>query len=65
MTTIAADADKLRELDRDTHRAWIEYREKTRALSGQAYEHAELEAWTELETELRRLERRRQLMLAA
>ena len=63
MTTIAA-ADKLRELDEDTRRAWTAYREKTRELSGEDYDREELDAWTDLQSELRRLERRRQLMIA-
>jgi hypothetical protein len=63
MTTIAA-ADKLRELDEDTRRAWTAYREKTRELSGEDYEREELDAWTDLQSELRRLERRRRLMIA-
>jgi hypothetical protein len=65
VTIIASDAAKLRELDQDTQRAWTEYREKTQALTGLEYEHVELEAWTELATELHRLERRRELMLKA
>lgn len=62
MTTIAA-ADKLRELDEDTRRAWTAYREKTRELSGEDYDREELDAWTDLQSELRRLERRRRLMV--
>ncbi len=64
MTTIAADAEKLRELDRDTRRAWSDYRDKTRTLVGVDYEDAELDAWTDLQVELRRLDQRRNLMKA-
>lgn len=64
MTTIAADAEKLRELDRDTRRAWSDYRDKTTTLTGDAYEDAELDAWTDLQVELRRLDQRRNLMNA-
>jgi hypothetical protein len=63
VTTIAA-ADKLRELDEDTRKAWTAYREKTRELLGEDYEREELDAWSDLQGELRRLERRRQLMIA-
>lgn len=62
MTTIAADADKLRELDEDTRRAWAGYRDRTHELDGDAYASAEPESWTILQHELRRLERRRRLM---
>ena len=59
MTAIAPDSDKLRELDDDTRRAWNAYSERLRELSGEEYELAERESWAELQTELRRLERRR------
>jgi len=62
VTTIAHDADKLRELDADTRRAWSAYRDRLRELSGQEYEHAEDESWEELQTELSRLERRRRTL---
>jgi hypothetical protein len=60
VSTIARDADRLRELDAGTRRAWNAYREKLSALSGEEYELAEQESWGELETELRRIERRRE-----
>jgi hypothetical protein len=60
VTAIAPDSDKLRELDADTRAAWGAYSERLRALTGEEYEHAEHESWTELQKELRRLERRRQ-----
>ncbi|HEY8764962.1 MAG TPA: hypothetical protein VIM18_12275 [Solirubrobacteraceae bacterium] len=62
MTTIAHDADKLRELDADTRRAWSAYSDRLRELSGEEYEHAEDESWEELQTELSRLERRRRTL---
>jgi hypothetical protein len=62
VSTIAAGTEKLRELDDDTRRAWDAYRERTRTLAGESYEYAELESWTILQNELRRLERRRRLM---
>lgn len=62
VTTIAHDDEKLRELDADTRRAWSTYSERLRELSGEEYELAEGESWVELQTELRRLERRRRLL---
>jgi hypothetical protein len=59
VTAIAPDSDKLRELDDDTRRAWNAYNEQLRELSGDEYEHAEDESWAKLQSELRRLERRR------
>ena len=59
MTAIAPDSDKLRELDHDTRRAWNAYSERLRELSGDEYELAERESWTKLQSELRRVERRR------
>lgn len=62
MTTIAQDADKLRELDDGTRRAWSSYRERLRELQGEEYETAESESWTELQSELRRIDRRRRTL---
>ena len=59
MPTTAPDLDKLRELDEGTRRAWTTYNERLRDLAGDAYERAETDSWTELQRELRRLERRR------
>jgi hypothetical protein len=59
VTTIARDADRLRELDAGTRRAWNAYREKLSELRGEQYELAEQESWGELQVELHRLERRR------
>lgn len=60
VTAIAPDSDTLRELDDDTRRAWSSYSERIRDLTGEDYEIAERESWTELQSDLRRLERRRQ-----
>lgn len=60
MTTIARDAERLRELDAGTRRAWHAYREKLSGLTGEEYDLAEQESWGELQTELRRIERRRE-----
>jgi hypothetical protein len=59
VTAIAPDSDQLRELDDDTRRAWNAYSERLRELSGEEYELAERESWAKLQSELRRLERRR------
>ncbi|MDQ6816879.1 MAG: hypothetical protein M3018_05655 [Actinomycetota bacterium] len=59
MTAIAPDTDQLRELDEGTRAAWAKYRSSLRDLEGDDYERAEHESWTELQSELRRLERRR------
>jgi hypothetical protein len=59
VTTIAADDDKLRELEADTRRAWGDYSQRVRDLSGDEYERAEHESWEQLQRELRALERRR------
>ena len=59
MTTTAFDLDKLRELDEGTRLAWMTYNERLRDLAGDEYERVETDSWTELQRELRRLERRR------
>ena len=59
MTTTAPNPDTLRELDEGTRRAWTTYNERLRDLAGDEYERAESDSWTELQRELRRLERRR------
>lgn len=59
MSTTAPDLDKLRELDEGTCRAWTAYTERLRDLAGDEYERAETDSWSELQRELRRLERRR------
>ena len=62
MTTIAADTEKLRELDEDERRAWTEYYDNIQDLTGEQYEQVELESWDTLQGELRRIERRRRLL---
>jgi hypothetical protein len=59
MTSIAPE-DSLRELDEDTRQAWVHYSERLRELSGQEYERVESESWDDLQTELRRLDERRE-----
>jgi hypothetical protein len=59
VTTIAADDERLRELDEDTRRAWGEYSERLRDLTGAEYERVEHESWEQLQAELRQLEQER------
>jgi hypothetical protein len=59
VTIIAADDERLRELDADTRRAWGEYSERLRDLNGVEYEQAEHESWEQLQAELRQLDRER------
>lgn len=65
MSTTAPDLAQLRELDDGTRRAWTAYNEQLRDLYGEEYERAEAQSWTQLQAELRRLERRRATLLAA
>ena len=62
MALIAHDAEKLRELDDDTRRAWSAYSERLRELTGDEYERVEDESWQELQRTLRSLERRRRTL---
>jgi hypothetical protein len=62
LTAIAPDSEHLRELDDDTRRAWAAYSERLRELSGEEYERAERESWATLQSELRRVERRRRTL---
>jgi hypothetical protein len=65
VTAFAPDKDKLRELDASTRRAWSEYNERLRELTGEEYERIERESWDELQSELRKLERRRRSLHGA
>ncbi len=60
MSPTASDIERLRELEADTRLAWSNYSGSLRELTGDEYERVESESWTELQTELRRLERRRE-----
>jgi hypothetical protein len=62
MAAIAHDAEELRELDVGTRRAWSAYSRSLQGLVGDAYEHAERESWAGLQSELQRLDRRRQCL---
>jgi hypothetical protein len=65
VTAIAPDSDKLRRLDDDMRRAWTDYSERLRELSGYEYEQAERESWTRLQSELRRVERKRRSLTSS
>ena len=43
-------------------RAWSAYSERLRDLSGEEYERAEEDSWSELQGELRRLDRQRRTL---
>jgi hypothetical protein len=62
MTTIAVDAEKLRQLDEDTRQAWTAYSERLRDVDAADYELVESTSWDELQLELRRLEPRRRAL---
>jgi hypothetical protein len=64
MTAVAPDIERLRELDDDTRQAWSAYNDGLRDLTGDAYEAAESESWTELQAELGRVERQREEIAA-
>jgi len=59
VTSIAADDERLRELDADMRRAWGDYSERVRELTGAEYERVEHESWEQLQLELSELERER------
>ena len=60
MASVTHNADVQRELDVGTRRAWSAYSQRLQGINGETYEDAERESWAELQSELRRLERRRQ-----
>lgn len=62
MTTIALDAEALRQLEEETRRAWTTYSDGLRDVTADEYELAESTSWDELQVELRRLERRRRAL---
>jgi hypothetical protein len=64
VTTIALDADRLRELEAGEQEAWKAYRNSLHDLSGGEYERVEVESWDELQRELRRLARRRKTLIS-
>jgi hypothetical protein len=64
MTATAPDMDRLLELDADTRHAWSTYSDRLRELTGKEYERVETESWTELQSELQRLEHEREELTA-
>jgi hypothetical protein len=58
-------SDTLRELDADTRQAWTNYSGRLSELTGEEYERVEPESWNELQSELERLERRRERLKPA
>jgi hypothetical protein len=62
VTAFAPDTNSLRELDAGERKAWEKYSERLRDLTGEEYERAERVSWDELQSELRRIERRRRTL---
>jgi hypothetical protein len=60
MTSTIPEAEILRELEKDTRDAWEHYQVRLRELTGAEYERVEAESWDELQSELQRLDRRRE-----
>lgn len=60
MTSTIPEAEILRELEKDTRDAWEHYQGRLRELTGAEYERAESESWDELQSELLRLDQRRE-----
>jgi len=60
MTSTIPEAETLKELESDTRQAWEHYQDRLRELSGDEYERAEAASWDELQSELQRLDRRRE-----
>lgn len=65
MPQSAPDIERIRELEADTRQAWSMYNDRLRDLTGEEYERAESESWSELQSELGRLERQRELLKPA
>jgi hypothetical protein len=60
MTSTIPEAEILRELEKDTRDAWEHYQVRLRELTGAEYERVEAKSWDELQSELERLDRRRE-----
>ena len=60
MTSTIPEAEILRELEKDTRDAWEHYQGRLRELTGAEYERVEAESWDELQSELERLDGRRE-----
>ncbi len=59
MPATAPDAEKFRELDEDKRRAWAEYVDGLRELSGKEYDEAEGDSWERLQAQLTQLDDQR------
>lgn len=64
MTGTESETETLKELDVDTREAWEHYHDQLRELTGDEYERTEPESWDQLQSELQRLERRREELKA-
>ena len=62
MIPVAPDTEKLRELDEEMRHAWQDYYQQIQDLTGEEYEQVEIQSWGALQGQLRRIERRRQLL---
>jgi hypothetical protein len=65
LTSVAPETEQLLELEAGTRQAWSAYIERLRELTGEEYERAESECWSELQTELRRIEQERESLAAS
>jgi hypothetical protein len=65
LTSVAPETEQLLELEAGTRQAWSAYIERLRELTGEEYERAESESWSELQTELRRIEQERESLAAS
>jgi hypothetical protein len=64
VSTTAFSAEKLQELEDRERRAWSDYNDRIRELTGVEYEQAEDESWEQLQRELRTLEQSRSSLAA-
>jgi hypothetical protein len=60
MTSTIPEAEILKELEKDTRQAWEHYQDRLRERTGAEYERTEAESWDELQSELQRLDQRRE-----
>ena len=62
MTTIALDAEQLRQIEEETRQAWTTYSDRLRDVTAEEYELAEDASWDKLQVELGHLETRRRAL---
>jgi hypothetical protein len=65
LTSVAPETQLLLELEAGTRQAWSNYSERVRELTGDEYERIESESWSDLQTELRRIEQERETLSAS